>query len=360
MRRSWSWVVLWLGAAGAAAGDRDVAEFLLKKAEKAFRARKYEEAAEDYRRARQEFAPLPEAALGLGEALEKLDRSAEAIAAYRACVTDVGTEAAPSPKWKGLAKRAEAAMARLQRRFAELDRLNQEFIRRSVKFGREQAEKSPLRAREALEAVLRLDPSHAEAKALLAELAGGAPPSPPEGKPAPAKAWGRSLIGDDDLGPWDPGLREPWSCAKGVIAADVKDRQGQINWQDEVRLEGRYELRVRVRVARDGGAGRTFGLFIGDGRRLWHSFLVQDDDALVFLKYDLGEDQRLADTVLRGFKLGEWHTLRLEVDGHEVTVHMDDAKVFSHADPDEDPIAGKPALFAQNGRFEFRDLEVRP
>ena len=64
--------------------------------------------------------------------------------------------------------------------------------------------------------------------------------------------------------------------------------------------------------------------------------------------------------MLREFDPREWHTFRLEVNGHEVTVHLDDTKLFSHADPDEDAIAGKPALFAQNGRFEFRDLEVRP
>lgn len=360
MRRSW-WVALAIGAAGAFAGDRDVAEFLLRKAEKEHRARKYEEAAEDYRRARQEFAPLPEAALGLGEALEKLDRASEAIAAYRACLADVATEPSPSAKWKGLARKAESAIARLRRRFAELDRLNQEFVQRCLKFGREQAEKSPPRAREALEAVLRLDPSNAEAKALL-ERVGGAQPaaSAAAGEPAPAKAWGRPLVRGDDLEGWDPGLREPWSCTEGVMVADLKGREGKINWADDVHLEGRYELRMKVRVARDGGAGRTFGVFIGDGKRLWHSFLVQDDNTLVFLRYDLGRDERLEDIVLRDFNPSQWHTLRIEVDGHQVTVHMDDRKLFSHADADEEAIEGKPALFAQNGRFEFRDLEVRP
>ena len=44
------------------AGERDVAQFLLQKAEKAYRAKDYEKAATDFKRARGEFTPLPEAA----------------------------------------------------------------------------------------------------------------------------------------------------------------------------------------------------------------------------------------------------------------------------------------------------------
>ena len=90
----------------ASAGDRDVADFLFKKAEKAYRARRYEDAVKGYQRARAEFTPLPEAAFGLALALEKLDREAEALAAYRTCVREVETAESPPSKWKSLARRA--------------------------------------------------------------------------------------------------------------------------------------------------------------------------------------------------------------------------------------------------------------
>ena len=97
------------------AGDRDVAQFLLKKAEKAYRAKDYEQAVAGFKRARAEFTPLPEAAWGLGQALEKLEREAEAIAAYRLCAEQVGAAEKPSAKWKALARRANAAVSRLRR-----------------------------------------------------------------------------------------------------------------------------------------------------------------------------------------------------------------------------------------------------
>ena len=67
------------------AGDRDVAELFVKKGQKAWRGKRYEEAADYYRRALDEHTPFPEAAFELGRCLEKLGRTEEAIQAYLTC-----------------------------------------------------------------------------------------------------------------------------------------------------------------------------------------------------------------------------------------------------------------------------------
>ena len=258
----------------AEAGERDVALFLLKKAEKAYRTKDYEQAAAGFKRARVEFAPLPEAAWGLGRTLEKLEREAEAIAAYRLCVEDVGAAKKPSGKWKGLARRASSAIARLRRRFAELDRLNREFIDDCLRFGREHRKSDPRWARTAFETVgqevwiLKLDPTHKDARRHLDGVSKSGPPAAKK-----SKARGTALIRGDDLEGWSPGIRAPWTCAKRVVTADVAGPQGHINWVDDVTFAGRYELRVRIRVVRDGGGGRTFGLLVGNGSDYWHCFL---------------------------------------------------------------------------------------
>jgi len=347
-------VALCVGPAGA--GDRDVAEFLLKKAGKACRAKQYEQAAADFKRARAEFTPLPEAAFGLGQALERLEREAEAIAAYRLCVEEVAAEIKPSPKWKSLARRASTAIARLRRQFAELDRINQDFINDCLKFGRSHLKSDPRWARVAFETVLKLDPTHQEARRRVDKTPVAATPA---NKTPSSKGWGTALIRGDDLDGWSPGIRAPWSCTEGVVTADVPGRDGKINWDDETRLSGRYELRVKMRVVRNGGPGRTFGLFLGDGSSYWHCFLIEDDNDMVLVEFREGQNRHIKDSILRRFSADKWNVLRLEIDHGEVSVYFNRKKLFDYTADDRKAFDGKIALFAQNGRIEFKELEVR-
>jgi hypothetical protein len=340
------------------AGDRDVALFLLKKAEKAYRAKDYEQAAATFKRARAEFTPLPEAAWGLGQALEKLEREAEALAAYRLCAEEVGAADKPSAKWKGLARRANAADARLRRRFAELDRLNRAFIDDCLRFGIAHVKTDPRWARTAFETVLKLDPTHRDARRHLDKV--GKLTTPGGRKTTGAgKTWGTPLIRRDDLAGWSPGIQAPWSCAKGVVVGDVADRQGKINWVDDVELTGRYELRVRMRVVRSGGGGRTYGLLVGNGSSYWHCFFIEDDNDMVLVEFDDGRHRHLKDAILRDFDPQRWNTLRLAVDRGSLRVYLNQKKLYDHDADERDAFDGKVGLFAQNGRFEFKELEVR-
>ena len=343
MRRGW--LVCLALLAVVEAGDRDVALFLLKKAEKACRARKYEEAADTFKRAREEFTPLPEAAFGMGQAFEKLERNADAIAAYRLCAEEVGAAEKPSAKWKGLARRANAALKRIRKRFAQLDKLTRAFIDDCMRFGIAHVKTDPRWAQTAFETVLKLDPTHTRARRCLDKF-------------KKVEAWGTPLIRGDDLEGWSPGIRPPWTCAKGVVAAEVGE-EGRVNWVNDVQLSGRYELRVRMRVVRSGGARRTLGLMIGNGEDYWHNFFIEDDNDLVLVEFNQGNWRPCKDTILRDFDPQRWNTLRLAVDRGSVSVFLNDKKVLEYDADERDTFDGIVALFAQNGRIEFKEFEVR-
>lgn len=356
MRRGWLLCLALLVVVEA--GDRDVALFLLKKAEKACRAKDYEQAVTHFKRAREECTPFPEAAWGLGQALEKLERSGEAIAAYRLCAQEVGEADKPSAKWKGLARRANAAVARLRRRFAELDRLNRAFIGDCLKFGKKRIETDPHWARTAFETILKLDPMHREARRHLEKVGPAAAPGG-EQTPGAGKGWGTPLIRGDDLDGWSPGIRHPWTCAKNVVVADVASRDGQINWVDDLEFTGRYEVRVRMRVVRSGGMGRTFGLMVGNGKDYWHNIFIEDDNDVVLVEFDAGRVRHVKHAIPRNFDPKQWNTLRFVVNRGSISVYLNKKKLFGYDADERDTFDGKVGLFAQNGRIEFKELEVR-
>ena len=346
----------------ALAGDRDVADFLFKKAEKAYRAHRYEDAVSDYRRARTECTPLPEAAFGLGLSLEKLGREAEALAAYRACVEEVAAAESPPSKWKSLARRAKAAIKRLRKRYAELDRLNQEFIKDCLAFGRKNLDRSPRWARSAYETVLRLDPTHAEARRQLDKvpmIAETTATKPKAGGSPPKKPWGSPLIRGDELEGWSPGIRPPWTCSGGVVVADARQHDGHINWVDDLTFESRYQVRTRFRVTDSRGDRLAYGIFIGNGKDYWHCFLIDSDTEFVMVEFDHGQNRQVKDSLLRKYDPKKWHTIRIEIDRIEARVFLDDVLLIEHTADRRDSFDGKIALFAQRCRIEFKELEVK-
>lgn len=356
MRRGWLLCLALLVTAEA--GDRDVALFLLKKAEKAYHAKDYEQAAATFKRAHAECAPLPEAAWGLGQSLEKLERPGEAIAAYRLCAEEVAEAEKPSFKWKGLARRATASVARLRRRFAELDRLNRAFISDCLKFATKHIETDPRWARTAFEIVLKLDPMHKEARRQLEKVGPAAAPGAGQ-SPGTGKGWGTALIRGDDLPGWSPGIRHPWTCANDVVVADVASRDGQINWVDDTEFTGQYEVRVRMRVTRSGGVGRTYGLLIGNGKDYWHNIFIEDDNDVVLVEFDAGRIRHVKHAIPRGFDPKSWNTLRFAVNHGSISVYLNRKKLFGYDGDRRDTFDGKVGLFAQNGRIEFKELGVR-
>jgi tetratricopeptide (TPR) repeat protein len=340
-----------MAPAGARGGDPDVADLLLKKAKKAFAAKSYEEAETGFRRALEEMTPLPEARLGLAEALEKLNRPREALDTYRACVAEIENEGDPA-KWKAMKSRAQQALSRLQKRHAELSRLNEAFIRKCIDFGKKRAASDPLWARKAFEAVLLLDPGNEVAEGLLRKLPdAGAAPAPAPKKPSTKEG---TLFRRDI---WD-GAPE-WSVESDTITGDVREPDGRLLWLDTISFEGKYTFRGRLRLTRDGGVRRAYGIFFGgDGKTRWWTVVFSDNEEIVMERFEDGPPTRIDGSFLDEFDHMKWHTLEVAVEPGSARVTLDDREVFHHDKDDRGAFDGKICLFVQNACVEWKDLEV--
>ena len=335
-------------------GDAEVARFLYQKAQRAYRAKKYDEAEKGFRRAVKEDSPFPEASYALGLALEKLARPVEAIAAYQQCLDAAAGDDAPR-KWRSIANRAGRAIGRLRRRFAALAKINSAFIKRCLAFGRKHSKTDPDWARKAFETVLKIDPGNQAARNHLAVPSGGK-------KTAPTKpvggAW-KPLIVADEFGAWSPGETNEWSILGPVITGDVVGRDGKINWLDNLEVDGKYSVRFRFRVVTDRRDRRTVGFFIGDAKDYWWSIMLDEDNELVLVRFSKGKSIPARERAVGEFDPSRWHTVLVEARGREARVFLDGKKVFEHIGERKQKFAGKFGFFVQNAKVEFKELELK-
>jgi len=139
----------------------------------------------------------------------------------------------------------------------------------------------------------------------------------------------------------------------------VHGRDGKINWLDNLEVKGKYEVRFRFRVRRDGGDRRTVGFFIGDGKDYWWALMLDDDDSLVLVRFSKGTNTPSKERALGDFDPARWHTIRIEVDRSEAKFLLDDNEMFEVIAPRRQAFEGKFAFFVQNAKVEFKDLELK-
>ena len=166
----------------AQAGDKDLAELMMKKAVSAFRAKNYEKAADLYRRARDEAPPHPEAAHGLAQCLEKLGDVPGALAAYLEARDAIAAMDSPSRTLTRMVKNANKAIARLGEDYAELQTLDEEYGKKFYDLGRKHQKASPGWAKRAFLATRFLDPAHDKVGKSLAALGDVAAAVPSAGR----------------------------------------------------------------------------------------------------------------------------------------------------------------------------------
>jgi len=338
------------------AGDAEVAEFLLEKGRKEFRAKHYEEAEKLFRRALAEQTPYPEAAFEHGQVLQKLGRSIEAAAAYQTCISAVDRADEPARKWKTVSGRAARALKKLRREFADLNSVNKTYVRKFMALGKAQMKSNPAWARRAFEAVLAIDPTHSPAKAYLAKLPrdGEAAAGAKKGKP-----WGKAMIRPDRLTGWDPGPSENWSIRGGVVTGTAQGRHGQINWNENFSLQGEYALQVRLRLIGEAGARGAMGIFIGDGRDDWWAIMLETPDELTLVRYENKKNNTVSAKQLDVAKWSSWHVLRVVVTKADVQFFFDGKLITDLPHSRRQPFTGQCALFVQDVKVEFKDLELR-
>ncbi|MHC4472107.1 MAG: tetratricopeptide repeat protein [Planctomycetota bacterium] len=334
------------------AGDEDVAKLLYAKAQKAVRKKSYEEAVDLYKRALKEHTPFPEAAYGLGVALEKLGRTDEALTAFLQCEEDVTAMHCPSKQLRTLAGRARKAVARLGKGFAELQKLDSAFVKGCLDKGRRYLKSHPGWAKRFCETALQIDPDNKQAKGYLERLGGAAGASRALGPFEP-------FITDETLSDWDPGLKPPWSCAGRVITGDPTKRNGYLNFK-KTRLEGTYSYRATLRVVKENADKRTFGLFFANnpGRIGWALLVTRNDD-LVLVRYKGDDHTNMKSKVLSSFRATRWHELRVDVEPGAVVCLVDGKEAFRLEGELDDAFDGSPGVFVQQARVEIKDVGAR-
>jgi tetratricopeptide (TPR) repeat protein len=345
-------IALLLAPVPGAAGDRDVAELLFKKAEKAARSNKHEEAVSLYERALEEHSPHPEAAFGLAVVLEKLGRSEDALQAYLRCRDEIAALESPSRKVKSMDGKAANAIKRLGAGYAELQEIDEKFVEACVDIGKRYVRSDPPWAKRAFETALAIDPLNKTAKRHMERLSGV------EG-PAAIQRPFRPVIDEDDMKKWDPGARGLWSCSGGVLTGDTADQKGHANIYTE-RLEGTYSFRASFRVTRSTGKKRTHGIFFGNkpDRTVW-ALIISWDDELVLSKWRGADHVEERMKILTGFDPRQWHTLQVDVTPGKVECLLDGVEIFELAEQGEKAFDGNPLLFIQDMRVEIRGVGVR-
>ncbi len=337
----------------ALGGDRDVAKLLVKKAEKAWKAKDWAKAADYYGRAIEEYSPYPAASFGLGRALEKLGRSKEALDAYLACRDAIRASKRPSRSERRLLKQAEKAIRRLGAGYEELAKIDEEFRKGCIAFGRRYLNSAPEWSKRAFQNALALDPGNRLVQGYLERLADVEGPGRATGAFEP-------LIRDDGLSGWDPGVNGTWSCAGGVMTGDLSDSAGVANiiaaW-----YSGTYAFRAKVRILEARGPKPVCGLMFGikkDLRNYGH-LLVKYEGLVTLSHFTKAGNEDVRSELLHRFDYSRWHRLRIEVEPGEVRCFLDGKKVYELTGKDAGEFDGSAGIFIQQCRIQVKDVGVR-
>lgn len=336
------------------AGDRDVAELLFEKGEKAFRKRDYAEAADYYQRALDEDSPYPEAAYGLAVALEKQGQGPEALKAYLRCKDDLLALEDLTRTQKKLLDKVEKAIGKLGAGYAALEKLDEEFVKDCLAFARKYMKSDPAWAKKALESAHEVDPTHQSVIDTLERLSGVS---------GPASGGGgiyEPLITDDSMEGWDPGANKGFTCSGGIVTADMPADSGVTNIR-LMRIEGTWSLKADFRVLEKKARMISHGLMFGrkSGMACW-GVLIDWNKSLSLVKFgEKGDDTQMGFKKISGYKPERWHEIRVDVEGNKLTAYYNGEKYLEHEVDDPEEFEGMPSVFTQRGRFEFKDVGVR-
>ena len=345
-------LLLAVGVAPVMGGDREVAELLFEKGEKAFRKREYESAASFYERALAEAIPYPEAAFALGKALEKLGRAPDALQAYLKCRDQVKGMENPPRKLSRLADDAGKAVTRLGEGYATLADLDRAFVKDCIAFSKRYLKSSPGWAKVALEAAEQIEPGNTTVDEYLGRLAEVAAPSEGAGLYEP-------LILDDKLSDWRPGLSETFSCLARIITADTPPDEAKTN-DLRIRFEGTWSLKASFRVLEKKGEKISHGMLFGrkPDKSAW-GILVDWDDNLSLVRWAADGNYTMQVKKLTRYRGDRWHEIRIDVEPGKISAYFNGGRAFIHQESDPAAFDGAPSVFTQRGRFEIKDLGVQ-
>lgn len=367
-------------AGSVAAGDPEMAKFLLKGAKTDIGKKQFEPAFTKLQRAELEDPSLLEAAYWTGFVLERRDDPKAAVAAYRRFLAGVAARAKAGSPYKeegSLAKKAQERLDALAAGEVERRKLDDAFVDGLLAFARATLGKDPLTCAEAVKLALEVRPDHVEARKLLARLgatppaasavppapgaAGGGPkPAPPKG-PDPGAAPGdlRGVKSWKDL-MVEPGyvLDVGWeSLPNGTLK--VEHHGGMLrNPRVSFDMPADYALEMECRVTQPfedrHSLGFGFAFEKTDVRRFYVLFLVGDSVVLAWADGEEAGDVFRA--VVPPAGADGWHRIGVAVRGLRMEVFVDGKRIGEHQDSRRKSLVGEPTLFVQDCQGEIRSF----
>ncbi len=332
-------------------GSKVVADKLCARGRTAFREESYEKAAALYRESLLEFTPHPEAAFGLGEALEKLGENDEAMLAYITCKDQFGEVRKPNSRQRKAAGNASRAIQELGGGYADLERAENEFVKACVSYGRKYRTRRPRWARRALEFALALEPNNSAAGKSMKKLGG-----------VRAVSFGgpEELIEEDDLANFEFGHHAPkWNCKSGVLRGDIP-KGTSVGWVLGRPFRGNLTIRWEMRLVSTHDPSWQIGILYGNPEVGGSNYgvMVDQNDDLFLSRLQGGNLETPRNKLLSNFDPRKWHRYELEVSRRGLTIRLDGEEIFTHRPPASAPAAGIIGVHITQAVAEFRAAEV--
>lgn len=332
-------------------GSRTVADGLCAKGRAAFKEENFQQAADLYREALAEFTPHPEAAFGLGEALEELGQNDEAMLAYLACKDQFGEVEKPDSGQKKAVAGASKAIAKLGGGYADLEQAEAKFVKTCISYAGKYKSREPEWAKRALEIALALEPNNSSANKAMKKLGSVR---------AAGFAGSENLIDSDALTGWTFGEHAPrWKCRNGLLRAEISVPES-LGWALDHNFRGNLTIRWEARVVATHDVYWQVGMVYGSpmlGGKTW-SVLIDNNDDLRLGRMEGGNLTIPRNKLLSNIDVKQWHRYELVVSKKGLTVRIDGDEIFTHVPGSDSPAGGVVGLFVQEATAEFRVVGV--
>jgi hypothetical protein len=338
----------------ASAGDGERAKALVAHGAKALAGGDTEGAITKFRAATVEDPDSVEAWCGLGQALERKEDRAGAVAAYRrgsdAWVSVRASGAEPSGEARDAYGRALPRLDALAPGEADLRRLRGRYAAELVGLARGNLTKDPAAARRAVDVALIAAPDDEEARELAETLENS------DGDPGGADSAGWT---------WDDWIArraidsEAATYGERSMTYDVADK-GEIAWaHPAVEPEGSFVLDMELRFAERHAASSHAGwVFYGIAKDRFLAAFVGGDELILHLGGTEREDLERVAVGPPKSKAG-WTRLTVTVEGgKKLSVALDGKKLIRYELPADFDPGGRTGVWTQRSKVEYRRLRV--
>lgn len=343
-------------------GDATIARALLESGIGKLKDREYTAAVTLLDQALDESEEVFEAAYHKGVALERLERSREALSAYRWFVrtcTEHEEDGEVERDVLQLKKRAERKIDQLAAGELELDKLGRELVDDLLAFARKHDRKDPAIAARALRHVLAVEPGNEDAAELLEKL--GFEADADDEPAAESDAGGGS-------GPFSKLPVEEWidfiglrsfptggtEYGDGTVTRDSESGK-IVHFSAAKSNVERYVLELEWRIHEVHERGWASGWVVGEDDARFIGIFAQNSSVdFVFTNKKTGARADLGGQPMAPLDMDAWHRLDVLVDGAKVEVHLDGERMIEEELATHAPLTGQIGVFHQRSRVEFR------